>query len=508
MTLEEGNLSREQAVRNEATFGEDIDEDVDDTNSKVSDDDEEGKFEWTIKEDIESKKGVKGLPILIRFIIRIIIGWSVLAIPGLVSFLAFSDRLSSEEIAAASNGTSSGDIVFDEYRASGFSIEGLPAFYYVFFLAVSWTSLWALKYASIVVPEMLIRLVNLFTGVVDAQQTGVLLTHYLDYFKNVQQYVAFTTYSIANVIVWRIMFPPNSEKPSNLVIARIFTVILIGSIVWTIEKFILQLFSGQFHQRAYADRIEAMKKTSKVLEVLDQGVKKRRVNKGFLPGIFKAKSSNESEDRVGKSLGKLNGQIAQKATHIGTGLIEVGMATVGYNLEDRSGIRHFGDPFKLAKRLFQGIQRGKSNSLYLQDFEPFFETLDESVEAFRIFDGDGNGDITRVEFRQGILEIYNDCDSLEASVLQSNQAIAKLDSLLKVFVYAIIIFVALGTFEIDTSAFLALTVTLWAGTLFAIGGVVKNLVESIIFLFFTHPFDVADRVCIDGEVMNVKSFGL
>jgi small-conductance mechanosensitive channel len=68
--------------------------------------------------------------------------------------------------------------------------------------------------------------------------------------------------------------------------------------------------------------------------------------------------------------------------------------------------------------------------------------------------------------------------------------------------------VGLGIFNIDTSAFLAISISLWAGILFAIGDIVKNLVESVIFLFFTHPYDVGDRVIIGGETLNVKEFGL
>jgi small-conductance mechanosensitive channel len=56
---------------------------------------------------------------------------------------------------------------------------------------------------------------------------------------------------------------------------------------------------------------------------------------------------------------------------------------------------------------------------------------------------------------------------------------------------------------------LALSISLWAGLLFAIGGIIKNLVESVIFLFATHPYDVGDRVVIDNQdPVYVKEFGL
>jgi hypothetical protein len=111
--------------------------------------------------------------------------------------------------------------------------------------------------------------------------------------------------------------------------------------------------------------------------------------------------------------------------------------------------------------------------LFLQDFEEFFDDLDEAVEAFKVFDGDSNGDVTRAEFRKGIVDIFENADTLEASILQSNSAMGKIDNIMMFFVYVIILFVGLGVFEVDTAAFLALSISLWAGLLFAVGGVVK-----------------------------------
>ena len=93
-----------------------------------------------------------------------------MAIPGLISFFLFSERISDEEFDVFApqsrnlNISSTGDVVFNSYRATGFAIERLPVFFYAFFFAISWGALWGLKYASIIVPEILIRLVNLVTG--------------------------------------------------------------------------------------------------------------------------------------------------------------------------------------------------------------------------------------------------------------------------------------------------------------------------------------------------------
>lgn len=41
-----------------------------------------------------------------------------------------------------------------------------------------------------------------------------------------------------------------------------------------------------------------------------------------------------------------------------------------------------------------------------------------------------------------------------------------------------------------------------------IGNSAKNLFEGVIFLFVTHPYDVGDRVFIDGQNLIVKELGI
>jgi small-conductance mechanosensitive channel len=38
---------------------------------------------------------------------------------------------------------------------------------------------------------------------------------------------------------------------------------------------------------------------------------------------------------------------------------------------------------------------------------------------------------------------------------------------------------------------------------FAVGNTIKGLVESVVFLFVTHPFDVGDKVRVDNERYTV-----
>jgi hypothetical protein len=78
------------------------------------------------------------LPILLRFIIYVLIGWSLLAIPGLISFFLFTKRVVEETKFLPNSNlkfTSSGDVVFERFVADGFAIQGFPFFFYCVFLA-------------------------------------------------------------------------------------------------------------------------------------------------------------------------------------------------------------------------------------------------------------------------------------------------------------------------------------------------------------------------------------
>jgi hypothetical protein len=104
-----------------------------------------GDFEWRV-ETQAPRRGINKLyniPILIRYILYIIMGWAILAIPGLISFYLFTRRVVDENIFEKNlplNFTSNGDIVFERFTENGFAIEGFPAFFYCVYLAARYRS--------------------------------------------------------------------------------------------------------------------------------------------------------------------------------------------------------------------------------------------------------------------------------------------------------------------------------------------------------------------------------
>ncbi|KAI9018184.1 Mechanosensitive ion channel-domain-containing protein [Hyaloraphidium curvatum] len=143
----------------------------------------------------------------------------------------------------------------------------------------------------------------------------------------------------------------------------------------------------------------------------------------------------------------------------------------------------------------------------IEQFKPFFSSPVLAQKAFEIFDTNLNGQISRQEMKECVIDTYNTRVTLSKSMKDSLAAIGKLDGLVGSIAWVITILIYAGLF-IDISEYIAAFAAFWAGFAFAFQNTIKNIVESIIFLFMTHPFDVGDRVMIDNESYFVKELGL
>ncbi|CAO1617739.1 unnamed protein product [Sympodiomycopsis kandeliae] len=163
---------------------------------------------------------------------------------------------------------------------------------------------------------------------------------------------------------------------------------------------------------------------------------------------------------------------------------------------------------KLAKKLFHNLGRNRK-TLVAEDFIPYFKSEEEAREAFAIFDKDNNGDIEKSEMREAVQRIYRERRALATSLKDMNSALQKLDMVLMFLGLIIVIFIWLLIFSPEEAvANLVPMSTLIVGFSFVFGNSAKNIFESMIFIFATHPYDVGDLVCIDDTWMFVKEFGL
>jgi small-conductance mechanosensitive channel len=139
---------------------------------------------------------------------------------------------------------------------------------------------------------------------------------------------------------------------------------------------------------------------------------------------------------------------------------------------------------------------------------PFFTFVEQAQGAFSIFVVVKNGDISKFEIKNIIISIYKEKDDIEKSMRDSGLALKKLDLIMKFLSILIIGLIGMAMLTEGYSTVMISLGTVWASTLFAVSGIITTIVENIIFLFISHPFDVGDKIQVGGDVMYVTEFGL
>ncbi|KAH0587103.1 hypothetical protein H2248_005920 [Termitomyces sp. 'cryptogamus'] len=165
-----------------------------------------------------------------------------------------------------------------------------------------------------------------------------------------------------------------------------------------------------------------------------------------------------------------------------------------------------------AKRLARSIymrfkDRGR---IYLlpSDFYPAFPDEETAKTAFRVFDKDNNGDISRAEIKTCLVRVYKERRFLSRSMRDVGAALRTLDKILLLFAMIILFFISLSVFGVNISSSLSSVYSLALAASFVFKGTASSAFDAIMFLFVTHPFDTGDRCFIDQEILVVKKVGL
>ncbi|KAJ3385163.1 hypothetical protein HDU92_003183 [Lobulomyces angularis] len=493
---------------------------------------------------------LKMIPHLFRLILYCSFGSILFMTPGVVSLLFF---IEDRDVYFTSFSPKQTDLIFD------FSLGGYPVFLFSVYWTISWNSFWAFRYCFRILPDVIMKLIDAAMGDTLGHDLNEAISHHLDYSRTLKNYL---TWCLTNWISWVSLFLKDIgyEKTVSLILSSIF----FASLVWFLEKYVLQLFSVSFHKKIHQERIETLRTELLVLEVLNKAAKKKRkllsakkmanskkkANNFVVQDQKKFWSRSSVSDVAEKerkndfcSLDSVKTTASHSVPNVSTVINVTQVSDDSFSEHEEDGksnrsslmdkkisssgkamdlvslfgavigaesiggasqgilLRNKSDAKKIARKIFESLTQ--KDSLIKKDFEPYFES-DELNNVFKIFDKDDNGNISKQEFKSKILEIFYNHENIEKSMRQSTQAISKLDSILKIFVWIIIFFVTIAIFSINVSAFMATFLSIWAGVLFAISGSVQVLVQNLIFLFIIHPY----RVEIEKECYVVKEFGL
>ena len=390
------------------------------------------------------------------------------------------------------------------YKPDAKTVGGVDLMWFSIWLEIVWLTLWAGRIASKMIPWPLGLVTTIFTDDSKkwrdlAKQLEIPLTIF---FWLLAVEISFTPIMTTHQI-------PGYTGDTTWIQTcdKIILSVFIAGVMNLVEKFIIQLIAINFHMRTYADRIETnrfqISSLVKLYTYSKQSIsmadsefedqeESRRPSGARTPMQYVEKAQRNVVkgfrhvgDAAGKVAGDFTGRKIVKSTHPGQVILVLLGSTSGSQV--------------LARRLYRTFIGKGEETISANDLRPAFDNDDEAEAAFAMFDKDLNGDISIEELESVCVEIGRERKSITASLKDLDSVVGKLDGILVfvVIVVAIIVLITLissSAAGVLTSAGSSLLALSWLFSATA-----QEFLQSVIFVFVKHPFDVGDRVSVYGN---------
>ncbi|KAJ5217992.1 uncharacterized protein N7498_000091 [Penicillium cinerascens] len=296
---------------------------------------------------------------------------------------------------------------------------------------------------------------------------------------------------------------------------KIIIVIFVWTILNLIEKIIIQLIAISFHLRTYADRIEINKFqigslvklyiwSRSRIEEEDDAFREKRMEQDPIgtrtPLRYAGKAAGKAHkvakgalSKVGNKVGDVAGAVAAdftgKTAKSSTDPYQVILTL----LRTTSGCQ------VLARRLYRTFVRDGFDTVFSGDLKEAFDNNEEAEAAFAMFDRDMNGDISMEELEAVCVEIGRERKSITASLKDLDSVVSKLDDVFMFFVIVVVVIVFLSLISTSAAGVLTSAGSSILALSWLFSATAQEFLQSVIFVFVKHPFDVGDRVTIYGN---------
>ncbi|KAH8196373.1 hypothetical protein TruAng_009456 [Truncatella angustata] len=283
---------------------------------------------------------------------------------------------------------------------------------------------------------------------------------------------------------------------------KIIIAIFIFSALNWVEKILIQWIANSFHLRTYAIRIESNKQYIAYLVHLYVHSKDRLVSEESVKNtpsygasgtrtpmkLFQnnaRQAINKVGDVAGRVVGDFTGTEVLLSNHPRKVVTEL--------------LRNTASAQVLARRLFRTYAKPDADVLLPEDLNPAFPTPEDAESAFGIFDRDLNGDVSMEELEAFCDEVHREKKAIAASVKDVDSVIRRLDQVFVIVVIIITIIVFISLISASAAAALTSAGTVILGLSWLLQATAQEFLQSIIFVFVKHPFDVGDRVTVYGN---------
>jgi len=168
---------------------------------------------------------------------------------------------------------------------------------------------------------------------------------------------------------------------------------------------------------------------------------------------------------------------------------EIG-ATGGKELSSKAQAR------RLAFYLFWNIKADFSrNYIVREDLEHFLPAR-KAAKAFALLDTDNDGKVTLHNTRDAVIQVYKERKDLAATLKDTRTVVGRLEFLIAFVVHTAFIFFYLLIFRVNVNRVWLTISSIVLAFAFVFGNSIRNVFESVVFLFVVHPFDVGDALLV------------
>ena len=144
-----------------------------------------------------------------------------------------------------------------------------------------------------------------------------------------------------------------------------------------------------------------------------------------------------------------------------------------------------------------------------RDLEPFFPTADEVKEAFLIFDPTSTGKASLDSMIETVYRILKERSKIALTLTDQKSIVTKLQFVCQFVIQFLLILVFLWIWEIDIVSLSLSISSICLAFAFIFGNSIRQMYESVLFLFIVHSFDVGDWIQLpNGDVIKVEEIAL
>ncbi|KAM0918257.1 hypothetical protein ACQ4PT_008859 [Festuca glaucescens] len=333
------------------------------------------------------------------------------------------------------------------------------------------------------------------------------------------------------LLAWSLLFDrdqgrtPKTARILNYV-SRFLASVLIASIIWLIQTFIMKSIASTFHRKAFFDRIQESLFHQYVLQTLSgpplmelaenigretsgrMSLTRFKEEKGTSKVIDVAKLRTMNQDKI--SAWTMKGLVSA--------IRSSKLSTISQSIESFDDFDDTEQKDKeinseweakvAAKAIFKNVASPGCKHIEELDLLRFFNK-EEVALMLPMFEGASEtGKIKKSALKTWVVKAYLDRKSLAHSLNDTKTAVSQLHNLMRVLVIVIISIITLLLMGIATTKVLVVISSQLLVVVFIFGNACKTVFEAIIFVFIMHPFDVGDRCVIDGIQMTVEEMNI